>query len=178
MERATLADQVEPLMKDTALVRVENGRVELRAEEMTVSVTGLPDVATVINMDRIGALSGIRDGHRKRKCDYLLVCRTGGGNEAVFVELKLKLSDELKAKEQLRWSLPYLDHLRSACRVEYGASPRRVRARYVMIGEKTSEYLAKQRVAGGHSLPSVSHEGITIRRFVGSRLRFSWLRGD
>lgn len=141
-------------------------------------VRAIDEGSTVIDMGEMGELRGIQDGHRKRKCDYLLVCRTGGGNEAVFVELKLKLSDEKKAKEQLRWSLPYLCHLRSVCGVEYGASPRRVPARYVMIGERLGPRLSKQRVSGGHSLPSVSHEGITIQRLVGSRLRFSWLNGD
>ena len=178
MERTTLADQIGPIMKDTALVPVRGGRVELRAEKMTVSVAGLPEGSTVIDMGEMGELRGIKDGHRKQKCDYLLVCRIGDGDEAVFVELKLKLSNEKKAKEQLRWSLPYLYHLRSVCRVEYGASPRRVPARYVMIGERLGPRLSKQRVSGGHSLPNASHEGITIRRLVGSRLRFSWLNGD
>lgn len=178
MDPTTLADQIGPIMKDTALIPVRDGRVALRAEKMTVSVVGLPDAATVIDMGEMGELRGIQDGHRKQKCDYLLVCRTGGADEAVFVELKLKLSDGKKAKEQLRWSLPYLDHLRSVCRVEHGASPRRVPARYVMIGERPSPRLSKQRVSGGHALPNVSHEGIAIRRLVGSRLRFSWLRGD
>ena len=179
MERVTLADQIAPIIKDGALVPIKDGRVELREPKvMTVVVAGLPDCARVINMRKIGRLSGIRDGYWKQSCDYLLVCRTGGGDEAVFVELKRTLSDKWKGMEQLRWSLPYLDHLRSVCRIEYGASPRRVPARYVMIGEKPSPRLAKQRVSGGHALPDVSHEGNAIRRLVGSRLRFSWLRGD
>ena len=93
-------------------------------------------------------------------------------------ELKQTLSDEEKAMEQLRWSLPYLDHLRSVCRIECGTPPRRVPAQYVVIGKKTTPYLAKQRVSGDHALPNVSHKGITIRRLVGSRLRFAWLKGD
>ena len=177
--RVAFADQIAPIMKDDALVPIKDGQVELReANVMTVVVTGLPDGATVIDMDEMGELKGIGDGPWKRSCDYLLVCRTGGGDEAVFVELKRTLSDEQKAKEQLRWSLPYLNHLRSVCRIEYGASPRRVPVHYVMIGEKTTRHLAKQRVSGDPTLPNVSHHGITIHRLVGSRLRFSWLKGD
>lgn len=179
MDRVTLAAQIAPIMKDDLLVPIKDGQVELREPNvMTVLVAGLPDGATVIDMRKTGPLSGIRDGPWKQSCDYLLVCRTGGGDEVVFVELKRTLSDEQKAKEQLRWSLPYLDHLRSVCRIEYGASPRRVPARYVMIGKKTTPYLAKQRVSGDPALPNVSHHGITIHRLVGSRLRFSWLKGD
>ena len=179
MDRFALADQIAPIMKDDALVPIKDGQVELREREvMTVVVAGLPDGATVINMDKIGQLKGIQDGHRKQSCDYLLVCRTGGADEAVFVELKRTLSDERKGMEQLRWSLPYLDLLRSVCRIEYGTSPRRVPARYVMIGKKTTPHLAKQRVSGDPALPNVSHQGIKIHRLVGSRLRFSWLKGD
>lgn len=178
-DRGALADQIAPIMKDHALVPVEDGRVELREPNvMTVVVAGLPDGSTVINMRKIGRLSGIRDGPWKQSCDYLLLCRTGGVDEVVFVELKRTLSDEERAKEQLRWSLPYFDHLRSVCRIEHGASPRRVPARYVMIGKRTTPYLAKQRVSGGHALPNVAHGGITVRRLVGARLRFSWLKGD
>lgn len=145
---------------------------------MTVVLAGLPDGSTVINMRKIGRLSGFRDGPWKQSCDYLLVCRTAGGDEAVFIELKRTLSGKQKGMEQLRWSLPYLEHLRSVCRIEYGASRARMPARYVMIGDRPSLRLAKQRVSGGHALPNASHEGITIQRLVGSRLRFSWLKGD
>ncbi len=180
MDRVTLAEQIAPIMRDDVLVPVKDGRVELREPEvMTVEVAGLPDGTTVIDMRKIGLLSGIRrDGPWRQSCDYLLVCRTAGGDEAVFIELKRTLSDKRKGMEQLRWSLPYLDHLRSVCRIEYGASPRRVPARYVMIGKKTVPHLAKQRVSGDPALPSVSHEGITIRRLAGSRLSFCSLKGD
>ncbi len=179
IDRVTLAAQIAPILKDGLLVPIKDGRVELREPKvMKVVVAGLPDGATVINMRKVGSLSGIGEGPWKQSCDYLLVFRTGGGDEAVFVELKQTLSDEEKAMEQLRWSLPYLDHLRSVCRIAYGASPRRVPAQYVVIGKKTTPYLAKQRVSGDHALPNVSHKGITIRRLVGSRLRFAWLRGD
>ncbi len=178
MGRATLAEQVAPIMKSDVLVPVKDGRVELREPEvMTVVVVGLPTGSAVINMGKMGSLRGIEDGHRKQSCDYLLVCRSGDRDEAVFIELKRTLSDERKGMEQLRWSPPCLDHLRSVCRIEYGASPRRVPARFVIIGEKSSPRLAKQRISGGQALPNVSHEGITIQRFVGSRIRFSWLKG-
>ena len=180
MAQVTLAAQIAPILKDGLLVPIRDGWVELREPKvMTVVVAGLPDGAAVIDMRKIGSPSGIRDGPWKQSCDYLLVCRTGGGvDEVVFVELKRTLTDEEKAKEQLRWSLPYLDHLRSVCRIEYGASPGRVPVRYVIVGKRTTPYLAKQRVSGDPALPNVSYQGITVHRLVGSRLHFSWLKGD
>lgn len=180
MERTTLADQIEPIMKDTALVPVRDGYVELHEPNvMKVVVAGVPEGARVINMRKIGSLSGIRDGMWKRICDYLVIWRTGDRDEAVFVELKKTLSDP-RGREQLRRSLPYLDYLRSLCRIEYGpgVSPAWLPTRYVLIGKRTSGHLAKQRVSRGHSLPNASHEGITIRQLVGSRLQFAWLEGD
>ena len=180
MEEATLADQIGPIMKDTALVPVRNGSVELHEPNvMKVVVEGVPVGARVINMRKIGSLKGIRDGVWKRICDYLVIWGTGDGDEAVFVELKKTLADA-RGREQLLRSLPYLDYLRSLCRIEYGPgmSPARLPTRYVLIGKRTSEHLAKQRVSRGHSLPDASHEGITIRQLVGSPLQFAWLAGD
>ena len=180
MERTTLADQIGPIMKDTALVPVEDGNVELYERNvMKVVVEGVPEGARVINMRKIGSLNGIRDGVWKRICDYLVIWRTGDRDEAVFVELKKTLSDR-RGREQLRRSLPYLDYLRSLCRIEYGSgvSPARLPARYVLIGKRTSGHLPKQKVSRGHFLPDASHDGITIRQLVGSRLRFAWLKGD
>lgn len=138
MARVTLAAQIAPIMKDGLLVPIKDGWVELREPEvMTVVVAGLPDGATVIDMRKIGSLSGIRDGPWKQSCDY-----------------------------------------RSVCRIEYGASPGRVPVRYVIVGKRTTPYLAKQRVSGDPALPNVSYQGITIHRLVGSRLRFPWLKGD
>lgn len=178
MVRTALADQIGPIMKDTALVPVRDGNVELHEPNvMKVVVEGVPEGARVINMRKIGSLNGIRDGVWKRICDYLVIWRTGDRDEAVFVELKKTLSDP-RGREQLRRSLPYLDYVRSLCRIEYGSSPPGVLARYVLIGRRTSPGLAKQRVSVGSSLPDAIHEGITIQRFVGSRLRFSKLSGD
>ena len=181
MERTTLADQIGSVMKETTLVPVEDGSVELHEPGvMKVVVEGVPEGARVIDMRKIGSLRGIRDGVWKRICDYLVIWRTGDGDEAVFVEIKKTLTEQPRGKEQLRRSLPYLDYLRSLCRIEYGPgwSPARVPTRYVLIGKRTSEQLAKQRVSRGHFLPNALHEGITVRQLVGSRLRFAWLEGD
>ena len=108
-------------------------------------------------MRRIGRLQGIRDGKWTKVCDYLVVWRTAigdhGRDNAMFVELKKTLAgDRSGGMEQLRRSRPYLDYLRSVCRVEFGAisPPMGVPTRYVLIGERLSQHLAKQRVSRGH----------------------------
>ena len=171
--------QVCRIMDDKARVPVSNGEVRLRERNvMDVVLAEIPAGVMVINMRRIGSLSGIREGAWKKACDYLLIRRSEGGNEAVFVELKKNLADP-RGKEQLLRSLPYLDYIRSLCRIEYGAisSPKRVLVRYVLIGKRTSPGLAKQGVTAGPVFSSEPYEGITIQRFVGSRLRFAWLDG-
>lgn len=179
MVERSFANQVAPVVEPKALVPIRNGEVRLRERNvMDVVLAEIPAGVMVINMRRIGSLSGIREGAWKKACDYLLIRRTEGGNEAVFLELKKNLADP-RGKEQLRRSLPYLDYIRSLCRIEYGASSsaKRVPARYVLIGKRTSPGLAKQGVTAGPVFSSEPYEGITIQRFVGSRIRFAWLDG-
>jgi len=179
MVSPSFPEQVWRILDDKARVPVSNGEVRLREPRvMDVVLAEVPTGVRVINMRRIGSLSGIRDGAWKRICDYLLIRRTERGDEAVFVELKKDLADP-RGREQLRRSPPYLDYIRSLCRIEYGAvsSPKRVQQRYVLIGKRTSPGLAKQGVAAGHVLPSEVHGEIAIQRYVGSRIRFAWLDG-
>lgn len=144
---------------------------------MKVVIAPVPQGVIVVNMQRIGSLSGIKDGPWKKICDYLLFCPVDDGEEAIFVELKRNLSDGSEGKEQLRRSLPYLDYLRSLCRIEYGrsVSPKRMSTRYAVIAEKTSPRLAKQSVSGGHFASVETYRDIAILRLVGKRLRFEWL---
>ena len=165
-------------MKEKALVPISNGSVQLREPRvMEVKLANVPPGVTVVNLQRIGDLSGVLDGRWKSKCDFLLICPTDGVDEAIFVELKKNLSDEDKGKEQLRRSLPYLEYLRSVCRIEHGSATR-VSARYVLIGEKLSPLIAKQRVSGGHFVSHGQYLDIKVRMLVGNRLRFGWLWGD
>ena len=112
-------------------------------------------------------------------CDYLIIRRHANRDDAIFVELKRTLSDEEQGKEQLRRSLPYLDYLRSVCRIEYGPTQLSARAAtwYVLIGKKISPRLGKQRVSGGHRLSDVRYRDIKVSRFVGTRVQFAWLGG-
>ena len=173
-----LAAQVEGILKEKALVPIQNGSVALHEPNvMKIELADIPDGVTIINMRKIGRLSGLRDGEWQKVCDYLVICPTGDADEAIFVELKKTLSEGKRGREQLRRSLPHLDYLRSVCRIEYGSATRaaRVPARYVLIGQRVSPSLAKQRVSGGHLVPGEAYHGIEVRRLVGTRFSFSWL---
>ena len=172
-----LAAQIEGILKDKALVPVRNGNVVLdEPSVMKIELADIPDGVTIINMRRIGRLSGLRDGEWQKVCDFLVIRRADGANEAIFVEMKKTLSEK-KGMEQLRRSLPHLQYLRSVCRVEHGSAnvASRMSARYVLIGQRAVPLLAKQRVSGGHRLPSEAYRGIEVHRLVGGRLPFAWL---
>lgn len=144
---------------------------------MGVTLSEVPQDVTVINLRKIGRFSGIRDGRWLKSCDYLLVHRASGKDKAVFVELKRTIADTSRGMEQLRRSLPYLDYLRSVCRLEYEpSSPSgRVRILYVLIATRVNPMLDKRRVYQGHTLPRGRCHDIDVRRFVGKKLRFDWL---
>ena len=175
-----LAAQIEGILEDKVRVRIRDGSAALREPNvMKVDVVGIPDGVTIVNLQRIGRLSGIRDGRWLRICDFLVICPAEGGSyRAFFVELKKTVS-ETNGLDQLRRSLPHLDYIRSLCRIEHGPAGR-VEVRYALIGLRVGPSLAKQRVSTGHRLPSEAFRGITVHRMLaGTRLPFAWLaRGE
>ncbi len=84
------------ILADKALVSPSSkGMMILREKNvMKVEVFGVPADITVINMNRIGSLSGLEKGKWKRHCDYLIVIEDDGVDHAVFIELKRTLGEE------------------------------------------------------------------------------------
>lgn len=114
---------------------------------MSIDVTGVRLRATTIHIDSLGGLSGLSQGDWNQRCDYLMVVDRGGTYRAVFIELKKTLTEEEKPLEQLRHSLPFLDYLRSLCRIHFeDGAPPEVEARYSVIGERGQLRLDKQAV--------------------------------
>lgn len=175
-----LAPQLAAILKEDVLENVlldpegEGGSIHLREEsaEMCVKIAPLPAPMAVIRIEGVGHLRGLRDGPWKRICDYLLVFETGNASHAVFVELKKTSTDEQKPREQLRRSLPILEYLRSACRIEHGSasSESPVTVSYLMICEKRSMRLDKQPVRAEPAVRTreETYEDITIRTFIGT----------
>ena len=175
-----LATQIKGILEDKALVWPTNGSMTLRETNvMDVEVAEVPSSVTVIDMRKMGSLSGVRDGECRQTCDYLLVWEVEGRDVAIFVELKktLDLNRKKSGMEQLRRSLPLLDYLCSVCRIHHGLkSYKSVAARYFLIGEKGGEKLDKQPVRPGRALTTETYKGITVHTFVGSMVRFDLLR--
>lgn len=60
---------------------------------MQVTVAGTPRDTVVIDLRRIGSLSGIQEGHYKKLCDYMIVFQSAEQEGVLFVELKRTLHD-------------------------------------------------------------------------------------
>ena len=172
-----LAHQLAAILKENLLkLEGEGGSIYLRerSAEMCVRVPPLPAPVAVIRIDGVAHLPGLREGPWTRICDYLLVFETGNVSHAVFVELKKTWRDEQKPREQLRRSLPILEYLRSACRIEYGpaSSESPVKVSYLLVCEKGSTRLDKQPVRADPAarIREETYEDITIRTFIGTPL--------
>ncbi len=143
--------------------------------------------------ERVGHSSGLRDGHWKRVCDYLLVVEAGERLHAVFIELKKTLKDipsrtvghrarpDLKPRDQLRRSTPLLAYLRAVCEVESGdGGAGSIATRYFIVAEKRSQKLDKQpvRTPPASRVGSEQFENLTIRTFIGTRVSITTLIAD
>ena len=115
------------------------------------------------------------------QCDYLLVCESSDDVQVVLIELKLSLSasQEGRALEQVRRSLPLWTYLATACAVEEPAEQRpSVGVRYAAIYSRVGERLAKQGLTSGGRGWTESWRGIEVREIVTSHLGVSELVGS
>ncbi len=143
-----------------------------RKARMSFRITGVPASATAVKIDRLGHLKGMRDGRWKRNCDYLMVIPAGDGWCSILIEMKKTLSEENRAKEQLIRTIPVFEYLKSLCEIETQQSWEIV-TRYVVIAERASARLAKDRIRVNSGAQSYQHEeykGIQIGFFVGDSL--------
>lgn len=170
-----LAPQLTAILKENLLEPEREGSsiyLRERSAGMRVKIAPLPAPMAVIRIDRAGHLPGLRDGPWKRICDYLLVFETGNASHAVFVELKKTSTGEQRPKEQLRRSLPILEYLLSACRIEHGSasSESPVTVSYLMVCERGSMRLDKQPVRADPAgrIREETYENVTIRTFIGA----------
>ena len=120
--------------------------------DMRVRIIGATVAVTRIHLEKVGHVSGLRDGAPGRKiCDYALLAESGDGIHATLIELKSARNDEEEPREQLRRSLPVLEYLRSACDVERGTDgTRKMSVEYALVFEKEkARTLSMQRRAEG-----------------------------
>ena len=140
---------------------------------MEVEVVALPPEVTVIAVEKLGSLSGLKGGEWLKRCDYLLIFSHGGQEHAVFVELKRTLDeDRSQAMEQLRRSLPLLHYLLSVCKIHFGGVTSRIGVRYLLIGERMKAHFDRRPSVNPdpeRKLLTQKHKNITVSTFVGAR---------
>ncbi len=173
-----LARHIKEILRDKALVLSRSdGRTILREKDvMELEVADIPSDITIINMQRIGSLSALKDGEWKQVCDFLLLFEDRGKDYAIFIELKKTLDEnnKQKGKEQLRRSLPFLEYLRSVCKIQHDAKSSKLELMilYSIIGKQASQRFDKQHVKPGGRLPTENHKGISVGMFVRERIHF------
>lgn len=115
--------------------------------------------------DALKHLSCLESGFNKI-CDYLIIFQFKANYYAVFIEMKETMTGQ-KGYEQLRRSLPILDYLISACKIEYKINPI-ISVKYVLIAEKSNIKLTKGpvRTTSPKSIDQ-RYKGIMIRKFIG-----------
>ena len=161
---------LEKVLKEDALKK-GNGDLTLREHQakMRVQVIGALVPVTAIRLNKFSHFSALKsDNSRTKKCDYLLIVELDGIIHAIFIELKKTLTQEEEPKEQLRRSRPFLDYLISVCEIENELflEPKPI-IKYVIIAEKFSERLDKQRVnVKPSSIPTEQYRGIDISKIV------------
>lgn len=179
----TLASDLANILKPDKLVPVApGGGIVLRDPQsrMKVHVVDAPATVAAVRLERIGHSSGLRDGPWKRVCDYLLVVESGERTDAIFIELKKTLTEEIPPRDQLRRSAPILEYLRAVCEVESDdGAARSISKRFFIVAERGGRRLDKQwvKTEPAGRVQSVQFGNLTIRTFIGTRVSLATLLG-
>lgn len=156
-----------------------DGSVLLREKGvMEVEVANTPSGVTAINLERLGSLSGVRDGEWTQKCDYMLIHEDRNTCVAILVDLKKTVHADGRPKVQLRWSLPILKYLCALYAIHSASefSSKDTLVRYYIIGTKYNPRFDKQ---GVKPRPGVvqreTYKDIKINTYVGPKIAFNLL---
>lgn len=147
---------------------------ENRGNGMTVTVVGDSSLIAIrMSKDsrRIGLLKNVRG--RNVVCDYLLFGKVNSAWHAIFVELKTTETHDRHPNRQLRWSLPILDYVRQTCELVFEHDIVKPKVHYAILFKKGNERLEKRSLKeSNHRFQVEEWKGISIRRFLGERVRF------
>ena len=115
----------------------------------------------------------LKDGPRKKICDYLLIAQIDGADHAIFVELKKSLGSRGDPEEQLLRSLPLLEYLLAVCDIEQGGKKARPRISYVLVYEEIKLNKAALRPDPKGKIDEIPYKSIKIKRFQGTELELA-----
>ena len=172
------ATKLKEVLIESAIVVPCNSlrdELELRGGAgMIVSVVGGSSLVAIrmsTESRRIGLLKKV--GGRNLVCDYLLFGKVNSIWHAIFVELKKTETYDNRPNKQLRWSLPILDYVRQTCELVLELDIVRPKVHYAVLFEAGNKRLDKQSVKeSNHRFEVHEWKGISIRRFIGQRVRF------
>lgn len=174
-----LARHIKEILRDKALVTPRrDGRTILREKDvMELELADMTSDITIINMRKIGSLSGVKDGEWTQICDFLLLFEDGDKDYAIFIELKKTLDENSKekGKEQLRRSLPFLNYLHSVCELQYGTNFNEPIVKYTIVAARHSPRFDKHPVRERYPLPTENYKEISVTPFVDTEIRFNSL---
>ena len=176
-----LAARLKQILTDKVLVSNQTGHSVTLKETgvMKVKISKIDSDFSVINLDKFGSFSGIKNREYKRVCDYMLVFSPGQEDRVIFIELKKSFyPNRTKPLDQLRRSLPILKYLDAVCKIHFSAPKkghRKISVRYVLIAERINTRLDKQPLRPGHPLPPERYMDIKVTPFVGPRINFERL---
>ncbi len=177
----TLNSQMEGAL-DKRVIRASadsGSSVTLREKSanMRVKVAGLSDPFTAIRMGsgkgKLSHAPSLKDGPRKKICDYLLIAQIDGADHAVFVELKKSLGSRGDPEEQLLRSRPLLEYLLAVCDIEQGGKNARPRISYVLVYEKINLNKSGLRPDLSGKIDEIPYKSINIKRFQGTELELA-----
>ena len=177
----TLNSQMEGALDErTIRASADSGSsVTLREKSanMRVKVVGLSDSFTTIRMGsgkgKLSHSPSLKDGPRKKICDYLLIAQIDGADHAVFVELKKSLGSRGDPEEQLLRSRPLLEYLLAVCDIEQGGKNARPRISYVLVYEKINLNKSGLRPDLSGKIDEIPYKSINIKRFQGTELELA-----
>lgn len=147
---ASFADCLKNILISDAVLLPKNGDIVLEDQHQQVLLRDAPSNLVAVDIRKFGKIANYRlfkDNGWKQACDYLLAYQADGTDCAILVDLKKTLGSESMAKgmDQLKWSRPLLDYLRSVCEVLDEESPgsMRISAGYALITEQYHDSMSK-----------------------------------
>ena len=152
-------------------------QVVLEGAHTNVSITDLPSLCVVVNLDKIGHLGALKERRRLTSiCDYLLIIANDAHVDVTFVEMKETLREIEKPMEQLVRTIPILKYLLSVCEIEFETIFKVVQ-RFVVLASKREERIDKHRtkIKPKHLRNKRRHKGFDICIFIGGTVSFKSL---
>lgn len=174
--KLALHEQMEMHLKENVIQALEENGTQITLREnsakMKVKVFGFSNFATAIKLGsthrKLNHSRHLKDGARKKICDYLIILQIDGAQYAVFVELKKTLESKGDPEEQLLRSGPILDYLLSVIDVDEGVNTQPPRIRYALIFEKSKLNKPSLRPDLTGMIDEITYKKIEIKRFLGT----------